>query len=366
MVIPPNTLRGVLPDRNKQVILAGSRQFQCNSYVKSSLFAGNGSGKKDAMNLFRRIFHPLIAFIGVQLLWLLLLVSWIYWFLGRHQQLRELAARYQTEYLAEPTDWLILTEGIVLLVAILVGVYVIFLYWRRQASLNRAQTKFISQVSHELKSPLASIQLHLETIEMRRPEADQLQHFVRLMQEDADRLNGLITNLLTAGRLEHKEVQLALRIDDLSQMIDDYLRQKQRMFPDEGHLTWQIEPQLLVKFDHEMLEIVLRNLLENAVLYASGPPQVDIRLQRKGNTAHLSVSDRGQGIDPRYRKKVFRIFYRIRSSDKTIRGSGIGLFIVRSIVRRHGGEIWLDSRGHGQGTTFHLTFPLCARQEEFS
>ncbi|PLX96146.1 MAG: sensor histidine kinase [Desulfuromonas sp.] len=310
------------------------------------------------MNLFKRIFHPLIAFIGIQLLWIFLLISWIYWFLGRHQQLKELASRYQTEHLAQPTDWLILAEGIVLLVAILVGVYVIFLYWRRQASLNRAQSKFISQVSHELKSPLASIQLHLETIEMRNPEPDQLQHFVRLMQEDTDRLNGLITNLLTAGRLEHKEDRLSLQQDNLSRMITDYLVEKKRTFPGEGSLTWEIEPDLPARFDRELLEIVLRNLLENAILYADGPPRVNIRLRRDGDKALLTFSDQGQGIDPRYRKKVFRMFYRIRRSGKTIRGSGIGLFIVRSIIRRHGGDIWLDSRGRGQGTTFHITLPL--------
>ncbi|HKJ05641.1 MAG TPA: HAMP domain-containing sensor histidine kinase [Geopsychrobacteraceae bacterium] len=315
------------------------------------------------MNLFRRIFHPLIAFIGIQLLWLFLLVSWIYWFLGRHQQLKELAARYQTEHLAEPTDWLILAEGIVLLVAILVGVYVIFLYWRRQAALNRAQTKFISQVSHELKSPLASIQLHLETIEIRQPEPAQLQHFVRLMQEDTDRLNGLITNLLAAGRLEHKSVKLALQVGDLSQMISEYLQQKKKTFPEDGLLSWDIEPQLLVKFDTESLEIVLRNLLENAALYTDGAPQVNIRLSRDKGKAHLVFSDRGHGIDTRYRKKVFRMFYRIRQSGKTIRGSGIGLFIVRSIVRRHGGDIWLESQGNGQGTTFHLTFPLHGKKD---
>jgi len=314
------------------------------------------------MNLFKRIFHPLFAFIGIQLLWILLLVSWIYWFLGRHRQLKELAARYQTEHLAETTDWLILAEGIVLLVAILVGVYVIFLYWRRQASLNRAQTKFISQVSHELKSPLASIQLHLETIEMRQPEPDQLQHFVRLMQEDTDRLNGLITNLLAAGRLEHKGVKLSLQPGDLSKMVADYLLLKKVGFPEDGHLKLDIKPRIIVKFETESLEIVLRNLLENAILYADGPPQIDIRLYQENGKAHLLFSDQGQGIDPRYRKKIFRMFYRIRRSGKTIRGSGIGLFIVRSIVRRHGGDIWLDSPGNGQGATFHLTFPLCAKK----
>lgn len=316
------------------------------------------------MKLFRRIFHPLIAFIGIQLLWILLLVSWIYWFLGRHQELRELAARYQAEWLPGETDWLILTEGIVLLVAILAGTYVIFLYWRRQASLNRAQRNFINQVTHELKSPLASLQLHLDTIEMRPPEPQQLQKFVKLMQGDTERLHGLINNLLTAGQLEHKDEILNLRNSDLSQAIEAYLLQESGRFPNQGKLSWTIEPNLIAKIDIEILETALRNLLENAILYAEGPPVVNISLQRDNKMAHLSFADQGRGIDAKYQKKVFRMFYRIRRGDRTIRGSGLGLFIVNNVIRLHGGKIWLKSPGSGFGTTFHIQIPLTTPGEK--
>ncbi len=172
------------------------------------------------MKLFKKLFHPLITFISIQVLWILVLIFWIYWFLGRHQQLKELAARYQTDWLPVKSDWLILTEGILLLVAILIGIYVIFLYWRRQASLYRAQRHFINQVTHELKSPLASIQLHLETIQMRQPTPEQLQKFVTMMQSDSDRLHGLINNLLAAGRVEHKGARLNLQQSNLSAFIE--------------------------------------------------------------------------------------------------------------------------------------------------
>ena len=316
------------------------------------------------MKLFRRIFHPLITFIGIQLVWILLLVSWIYWFLSRHQELKELAARYQTEWLPEKTDWLILAEGIVLLVAILVGIYVIFLYWRRQAALNRAQRNFIHQVTHELKSPLASIQLHLDTIEMRQPEPRQLQKFVKVMQGDTERLHGLISNLLTAGQLEHKSGILNLRQGNLSQAIESYLQQKSAGFPPLGSLDWSIEPGLIAKFDIDTLETVLRNLLENALLYADGPPKVIVTLQRENKMAHLSFADQGRGIEPAYQKKVFRMFYRIRRGDRTIRGSGLGLFIVRNLIRLHGGKVWLESPGSGLGTTFHLLIPLDSAGED--
>lgn len=310
------------------------------------------------MKIIRHIFHPFITFITIQLLWILLLIGWIYWFLGRHQQLRELADRYQTELLPQKTDWLILTEGIVLLVAILIGVYVIFIYWRRQAALYRAQHNFIAQVSHELKSPLASLQLHLETIEMRQPGPEQLRHFVKLMQDDTARLGSLIANLLTASKLEHRDSGFNLEDADFSAALEHWLERKQKLFPPQGKLSWSIEPDLRVRFDVEAMETVLRNLIENAILYSEGPPNVRVELHRGTNHALLSFVDQGRGIELRQQKKVFRMFYRVRAGGKTIRGSGLGLFIVRSILRRHKGKVWLHSDGIGKGTCFYLQFPL--------
>ena len=315
------------------------------------------------MKLFKKLFHPLITFISIQIVWIFLLVSWIYWFIGRHQQLKEFAARYQTEWLPAKADWLILTEGIVLLVAILIGIYVIFLYWRRQAALNRAQRHFINQVTHELKSPLASIQLQLETIQMRQPTPEQLQKFLIMMQGDSDRLHGLINNLLTAGQIEHKGSRLNLQKDNLSQFIENYLSKEKINFPEGGTLSWNITAGLIARFDPEALETVMRNLVENALLYVDGPPEIMITLKEDGNIAHLIFSDQGHGIPQKYKKKVFRMFYRIKRSGKTIRGSGLGLFIIRNVIRLHRGKVWIDSPGSGQGTTFHLTLPLVTSEQ---
>lgn len=310
------------------------------------------------MNLFRRLFHPLITFIGIQIVWIVLLILWIYWFLGRHQQLKDLAQTYQTELLPQTGDWLILTEGIVLLVAILIGIYVIFIYWRRQATLNKAQKDFINQVTHELKSPLASIQLHLETIQLRQPDAAKLQEFIQRMQLDSDRLDGLINNLLTANRIEHKATTLNLQHESLSQTVNNWIDRENNNFPAEGSFKWEIEPGLTAKLETDALETVLRNLLENAILYADGNPTVLITLYRDGEMGHIKFSDQGKGIPVKYQKKVFRIFYRLRHSGTTIRGSGLGLFIVRNVIRLHGGKVWIESSGDGTGTTFHLLIPL--------
>ena len=311
------------------------------------------------MRFLRRLMHPLAAFIGIQLVWVLVVVFWVYWFMGTHRRLRELAEQYGPELLPRGVDWFILAEGIVLLVAILAGVYVIFLYWNRQRSLYRAQRNFISQVTHELKSPLSSLQLHLETIRLRHPEPEQLDDFVGTMLGDTDRLHSLINNLLSATRLEQRSVRFSLRGGDLSELVETYCNNRRGFLPAEMRLALDVEAGLFVLMDVESLETVLRNLLENAVLYAEGPPRIQVTLVREGRNAHLTVADSGRGIEPYHRRKVFRMFYRVRrTSERNIQGTGLGLFIVRTVVRLHKGKVWIESDGVGRGTTVHIRMPL--------
>ena len=181
------------------------------------------------------------------------------------------------------------------------------------------------------------------------------------MQGDAERLGGLIDNLLTAGRLEHKRETLNRRLENISQALENYLSREQQSFPANGSLSWRIEPELFARVDLEGLRTAMRNLLENAILYTDGPPQVNIELKREDRLAHLIFADQGRGIEPHERKKVFKMFYRIRRGDRTIRGSGLGLYIVRNIIRLHGGKVWLESAGSGKGTAFHLQIPLSGK-----
>lgn len=314
------------------------------------------------MTLLRRLISPLFVFIAFQLIWIAVVVFWVVWFLGSHQQMRDLARRYAPEGLPTGADWLILAGGLVLLAALLAGVYVIFLYWQRQASLYRAQKDFIAQVTHELKSPLASLQLHLETIRLRRPGPERMDVFLDTMLGDTERLGNLINNLLTANRLEQRGTRLALQPVDLSELVASYLRPRQFSLPRAGRMELQLEPGLQAMVDSEALEMVLRNLLENAVLYSDGPPQIAVRLWREGRSARLSVADRGRGIEKREQKKVFTMFYRVRRKGENIRGSGLGLYIVRTVLLLHHGTVWLESPGSGGGTTVHLRLPLLAAQ----
>jgi two-component system, OmpR family, phosphate regulon sensor histidine kinase PhoR len=312
------------------------------------------------MKFFSRFINPLMAFIAIQLLWVLVVIFWIYWFTGSHRRLRTLAEKYSPELLPGGMDWFILTEGLLLLVAILAGVYVIFLYWQRQAALYRAQRQFIAQVTHELKSPLASLQLHLQTIRMRRLPAKRLDTFVDTMLADTDRLDTLINNLLSANRLDQRGVKLHLSAGDFSEFTTGYFRSQQYSLPKAGVMDLEVEPGLHTQFEAEAMEMVFRNLLENAILYSEGPPRIGVTLRRDGKHAHLAFADQGKGLEKKDMKRIFRMFYRVRHAGETIRGSGLGLFIIQAVVRHHHGRIWVESPGLKQGTTFHLRMPLCS------
>jgi two-component system phosphate regulon sensor histidine kinase PhoR len=304
-----------------------------------------------------------MAFIGIQLAWLLAVIVWLNWFLGSHRKLRQLAEKYSPELLAGGPDWLILTEGLLLLISILVGVYVIFLYWQKQSALVREQRHFISQVTHELKSPLASLQLHLETIRRHQPSPEKMAAFLETMLSDTTRLNGLIDNLLSASRVEQKHWRLDLQTIDFSAFVEKYFRTRQFALPKAGKLTMEINPGIHAAVDREAMETVLRNLLENAVLYSDKSPRIDVSLATEGNNCCLSITDQGRGIDFNEQKKIFKMFYRIRRKDENIRGTGLGLFIVHATVRRHHGHVKVESMGKNQGTTFKIYLPLVQQPE---
>jgi len=310
------------------------------------------------MNLLKRIFNPLMAFIGIQVAWVLAVIVWLNWFLGNHRKLRGLAEKYSPELLVGGPDWLILTEGVLLLISILVGVYVIFLYWTRQSALVREQRQFISQVTHELKSPLASLQLHLETVRRHQPPPERMAAFLETMLSDTSRLNGLIDNLLSANRVGQKHWRLDLQVVDFSVFVERYFRIRQFNLPKAGRLSIDVETGIYASIDQDAMETVLRNLLENAILYSDPPPDITVTLERENDRCLLSIADQGRGIEVRDQKKIFNMFYRIRRTNENIRGTGLGLFIVHATVRRHHGQGKVERKGKGQGTTFRISLPL--------
>ncbi len=310
------------------------------------------------MKLFKKIFHPTFAFIGIQMVWVLVVFFWIYWFVGRHREFRELAERYRPGLVGHGLDWFVLVQGILLLLMILAGVYVIFLFWKRQSNLYKQQKNAISQITHELKSPLASIQLHLETIRIRRLQPDKIERFVDTMLSDIDRLNSLISNLLTAAKLEQRGRVTQQQVVDFPAFVRKYMEQKRGKLPEGGSISVEAVEGIQVSINEEDMETVLRNLFENAVLYSPSAPEIIVRLGKVGRYCHIAFQDKGMGLEPGEFKKIFRKFHRVRRPGESIRGTGLGLYIVKSIVGEHDGKVGVTSEGPGKGSTFHIYLPL--------
>jgi signal transduction histidine kinase len=309
------------------------------------------------MNLLRRIFHPIMALIAIQLVWITVVVFWIYWFIGKHREFRALAEKYRPELLGQGANWPVMVEGLVMLVLILIGVYIIFVFWNRQSNLYLQQRNIISQVTHELKSPLASIQLHLETIRLRKPSEERLDSFVSTMLADTDRLHYLINNLLMAARLEQRRKQSERRLTDLTQLLAEHIEREKSTLPQGGIISFEAPTSLKAMVDPEEMSMVIRNLFENAILYSPESPDIAVKIVKNGLWLNLSVQDHGRGLDKKELKKVFERFYRAKPPGDNVRGTGLGLYIVESVISGYGGTVEVISDGIGKGCTFTIKIP---------
>lgn len=299
-----------------------------------------------------------MVMITIQIVWITLVVFWVWWFVGKHREFRELAEKYRPELLGGGFNWPVMVEGLVMLLVILIGVYVIFVYWNRQSKLYAKQRDVISQVTHELKSPLASIQLHLETIRLRKPSGEKLDAFINTMLVDTDRLHYLINNLLMAARLEQRRKLVERRLTDLSIILCEFSERERLTLPDGGTIAQTIEQGVKVSIDPEAMGMVLRNLFENAVLYSQESPEINLTLYRLDGFAKLTVEDKGRGLEKKELKNVFEMFYRVHPQGENVRGTGLGLYIVDSVIKSWGGSVTVESEGLGKGCTFTIRLPL--------
>ncbi|MFO0697251.1 MAG: HAMP domain-containing sensor histidine kinase [Polyangiales bacterium] len=281
-----------------------------------------------------------------------LLVGWIV-LLGRRIAQEELAG-----------DVWLLVLGTIAFAAI-ITILVLFSYFLyREIREVRRQDSFIDSVTHELKSPLASIKLCLETLGRPELAAEQRQKLRDMMIHDVERLSGFIDDVLQASRLAHEAATINLSDVDLAELarsIAATVAGRHRLR--EEAIRLEIPRGLVLTSDRPALELVLRNLLDNAVKYSNDPVTVTVRafLEPKRGHLVLEVTDRGIGIERENLKRIFDRFYRVdHESVRRRKGTGLGLFVVSSLVRNLGGRITAHSEGVGHGTTMRVILPRAA------
>src|ERR1700676_2195224 len=255
-----------------------------------------------------------------------------------------------------------LVLGIIFFGLIIAGIIVYTVFLVREIHKNDQQDSFLNAVTHELKTPIASIRLYLETLEHRQVSEQQRHDFYRIMLEDTDRLIGTVEQVLKAGAARHGSDKKNWQEVDFSGVVLETVeltRVRHHLPPEE--LSFGVQPQdkLLMKGNPQELRTAVFNLIENAIKYSGDTKNIVVDVLTPDiDTILLQVRDQGVGIPTSELKRIFKRFYRVsNSATGRVKGTGVGLFIVRSIARRHGGEAFAESQGAGRGSTFTLRLP---------
>ena len=246
------------------------------------------------------------------------------------------------------------------LAAIAFGGWAVFADARRQMALAQKKTDFVSNVSHELKTPLTSIRMFAEMMQSGSAAEEKRPQYLRIIVAEAERLTRLINNVLDFARLERKQKRYDFHPLDLHQVIARTWEGHELHLREQGFTTrWQAAPPPYpVRGDDDALAQILVNLLSNAEKYSTDRKEVEIHSYLTENSVHVSVLDRGSGVPPGEEGKIFEAFYRAHDSLASgIQGSGLGLTLAQRLAREHGGEITYQAR-EGGGSNVTLRLPL--------
>jgi len=261
-------------------------------------------------------------------------------------------------------EGVLLFFGIIFFALIIAGMIVNTTFLLREIRRSEKHDSFINAVTHELKTPVASIRLHLETLQRRDLPEPQKQEFYRLMLSDTDRLTETVEQVLRAGRAGDKKAGREKTAVDFRHLVRECMeaaRARHHLSPEA--LRYEEAPGngmgLRVLGSDEDLRTAVLNILDNAIKYSRDNVDVRVRVQLPDEKrVVLSVQDRGVGIPSDDLKRIFKRFSRVNHRSMThVKGTGLGLFIVKSIAQKHGGKVFAESAGEGQGTTITMELP---------
>jgi signal transduction histidine kinase len=257
----------------------------------------------------------------------------------------------------------LLVLGVIFFALLITGVVLNTTFLVREIRRNEQHDAFINAVTHELKTPIASLRLYLETLKTREVEEVKKKEFYDVMLADSDRLLQTVEQVLHAGRIGDKRRKLNMRKVDIPQLVRDSVELTRTRYKLNENVLEYIENtngnRVRVKGDAEELRVAVMNLLDNAVKYSQQEIKISVEVKTiDDKKVIINIKDNGVGIPRSDLKRVFRRFFRVQGRLMSkVKGTGLGLFIAQSVISKHGGKISAESEGEGKGSTFTIQLP---------
>lgn len=250
--------------------------------------------------------------------------------------------------------WMVVGEGSVFLVFLLFGIFKTRQSFQKEVLLANQQKNFLLSITHELKSPIASVKLYLQTLDKRKLDEEKQKEILNKALVETDRLHGLVENLLLATKVDRGDYTPYFEDIDLSMLVESAVDKLAAELGSKAIIKKRIAVGLHVEGDSLALQSILYNLVENAVKYGGEGGQIGIALEKDNSEVLLSVADNGIGINGSEKEKVFDKFYRIGNEEtRKTKGTGLGLYIVKSLVEKHSGKIAIKDN-QPQGAVFEI------------
>lgn len=307
--------------------------------------------------------HPILILISSIAAVVLSLILYIYWYMEASTGLEKVIqkANLDSDQILAPQTWVVILVLSILVGIILIGLFIIFVYNQKTFELYRLQRNFINNFTHELKTPVTSMKLYLETFQKYELSREDRLKYIGYMVQDADRLSYNINRILNLAKIESKAYGVKFLEEDLVQVIEQFYSKNRHLF---GGCQINVHNpsgrSFIFPVSRSLFEILLMNLFTNAVKYnKSQAPQLDIVFEHRTKELRIHFKDNGIGLQRSETQKVFKKFYQVGKSDNmSAKGTGLGLYLVESIARTHKGKVFAQPNTGGVGSVFSLSLPI--------
>ena len=306
--------------------------------------------------------HPILIFIFSISAVALSLFLYIYWYVEVSTGLKNVIekANLDPDQVLASQTWLVILVLSILVGLILLGIFIIFVDNQKTLQLYRLQRNFINNFTHELKTPVTSLKLYLETFRKYEFSREDQLKYIAYMVQDADRLSDNINRILNLAKVESKTYGGKFVTEDLVRVVERFYQKNRHLFGNsEVNFHHPSESSFSYLIDDSLFEVLLMNLFTNAIKYnESEAPRLDVYFERSGRDLRIRFEDNGIGIPKPESKKIFKKFYQVgRSDDMSAKGTGLGLYLVENIARVHKGKVTAQSKEGGKGSVFTVTLP---------